>query len=262
MPSAPDNIARPFEVGEPRDTGEQLQLLTHKIDVLSQQVEHLYRRSMALEELKDELTHVARDAMGALQEELSEIEHEFNTEAITHLLRKLVRSTPRLIRLLQTLESMQDMADELGPLGKEMVRDLTDRLQHAEQRGYFRLLNGGLTIADQVAQNLTQEDIDRLAEQVPRLVGILKSLTEPRMLDIAGEVTGVLAAGEGERPAPVGIFGLLGAMRDPGVQAGLGVMVEILRRVAPSGDPERLTAGGTARPVASLPAETKPEPGE
>jgi uncharacterized protein YjgD (DUF1641 family) len=170
--------------------------------------------------------------MGALQVELSEVEHEFNTDAIVHLLRKAVRSTPRLIRLFETLETAQDLMDEVGPLSKEVVRDLVDRLQLWEERGYFRVARGGVQLLDRVAEHATEEDIAGLADNITRILDTVKQTTQPEMLQLARSAAGVLQKKNGGAPPPVGLFGMVKAMRDPEVQAGMGVLVELLRHVA------------------------------
>ena len=112
----------------------QLMAMDAKLDILTEQMGHLYRRTVALEELKDELMRIAKDGMAALTVELSEIEHEFNAEEIQHLLRKALRSTPRLIRLLDMLESVDGLVTEIEPLGKEVMKDLVCKLHTAEEK--------------------------------------------------------------------------------------------------------------------------------
>ena len=97
---------------EEASLAQQLALINRKLDVLGGQVQHLYERTVALEELKDELMPIARDAMGALANELQEMEHELNSEELVELARKLLRNTPTLIRALDRLESVDGLVAE------------------------------------------------------------------------------------------------------------------------------------------------------
>jgi uncharacterized protein YjgD (DUF1641 family) len=234
MSTAVATIAPAKEIAREPDQQELLLELNAKIDRLSQQVGHLYSRTMALEELKDELMVVARDAMAALRVELSDVEHEFNTEEITLLVRKLVRSTPRLIRLLEYLESIDGLVAEVEPLGKEVLRDLVDRLQLWEERGVFRLASGTLAAVDRIAQHSTQEDIDRLVGNVDRIIDTIKRLTQPEMLEMADNAARVLSSSDGHVPQAVGLWGLVRSLGDPEIQKGLGVLLTMLRQVGGS----------------------------
>ncbi|MBW2523296.1 MAG: DUF1641 domain-containing protein [Deltaproteobacteria bacterium] len=213
-------------------TEELLVALTRKVDELGVQVGHLYDRTLAMEELKDELVHIARDAMGALQVELGAMEHEFNTEEIVHLLRQLLRSTPRFIRLLERLESLDALTQELEPLSKEMVRDLVERLNTWEERGYFQLAQSLLQVVDRVAAHTSEDDLSWLADHVGPLLETAKQATRPEILNVAqGALTAVSEASREEGAAEVGLWGLAKASREPQVRRGLGLAVEVLRQV-------------------------------
>jgi uncharacterized protein YjgD (DUF1641 family) len=79
-----------------------------------------------------------------------------------------------------------------------------------------------------MAAETTQEDLDRLAENLMSIVGTVKRMTQPEMIAV---VNGALGALDTEHK-PVGIWKLLRSMRDPAVQEGLGVMLELTRQVA------------------------------
>ncbi len=212
------------------DLAAEVHALRATVGVLAEQVAYLHARARAVEELKDELVPVARDALSAVQGELVAMEHEFNSDEVVYLLRKLLRATPRFIWLLDRLESLAALAEELHPLVKDMARAGIERLDEAERRGYFRLLRGGLDLADRVATHYSQDDIDALSDNLVRILDTIKGFTQPRMLDLA---QGALAAvAEEQPPRRVSLWGLLRALRDPETQQGLGLTLELLRRVA------------------------------
>ena len=219
---------RPDEAPEGLDA--RLERLDRKLDRLGDQVGHLYQRTVAMEELKDELMPLARDAMGAMQEELGAIEHEFNSDEIAYLLRKVLRNTPRFIRFLDRLEALDGLMVELEPLSKEVLRGAVDTLQQAEDRGWFRLLRGGLGLMDEVAAHASDEDIQRLHDNVLALVDTVKQMTQPQMLTMANETLRVMQAPASHHR--VGVIGLMRALRDPEIQEGVGVLLELLRQTA------------------------------
>lgn len=226
---APLGVERVKGDGAP-DVATELARLNRRLDVMSSQIGHLYERTLAVEELKNELVPVMREMMGAARQELALIEEEVDSQLMAHLLRQVMRSTPRLIRLLEHLESLESLMDEVQPLGKDAVRAVVDLLQQAEDRGWLRLAQGGVDLFDRLASETSQQDIDRLADNVVTIVDTVKRMTQPEMLELVNQTFGALSP---EQEAPkIGLWKMMRAMRDPEVQQGLGVIVEMTRRMA------------------------------
>jgi len=221
----------PLSAPRDADLARELRRLNDRLDVLSGQVDHLYRRTLAAEELKDELVPVAKDVMAALRDKLGEMESEFNSEEVVHLLRKLLRSTPRFIRLLDHLESFESLVDDVQPLGRDMVRSTVETLQHAEDRGWFRMSKGAMDLFDRIASQTMQEDIDRLGDNLMLIINTVKRMTQPEMLTVANNALSTLDA-DHEAPPKVTFWRLLRSMREPEIQEGLGVLLEMTRQVA------------------------------
>jgi uncharacterized protein YjgD (DUF1641 family) len=214
------------------DPREELALLHAKLDTLGAQVQHLYQQAVALDELKRELVPLVRDGIGALGAELQTVEHEFNSQEILQLARKLLHNTPTLIRLLDRLESLDGLVGEVEPLGRHVVRDLIERLEQFEQRGYFRMLSGLAQLFERVAEHATQEDLDRLTDNIVPLVETLKRATQPQMVETVNRALSALEASQRNAVPRVGWWGLLRTLREPALQQGLGLLVETLRQVS------------------------------
>ncbi|MEM1416910.1 MAG: DUF1641 domain-containing protein [Myxococcota bacterium] len=88
--------------------------------------------------------------------------------------------------------------------------------------------------------------LHRLLELAPSLVGPLEALpVQTRTLHLLSTVNQAIEAAA-EAPPRKGAFGVLGALRDPDVQAALGVAIEVARRAGQAlrqGPPKELTAG-------------------
>ena len=211
---------------------EQLASINEKLDQLTAQVSYLHKRTRAFEELRDEMMPIARDAVHAVSEELMAIEHEFNSEEVIYLLRKLLRNTPRFIRLLDRLESLDGLTAELEHLGHDVVRTAITELEAMERKGYFQLLKGGLAVLDKIAAHYTQEDIDRLANNIVVVLETVDKLSSPDVLKMVGGSVDVIRGQGDDQPNPLGPWGMVKVMRDPEVQQGLGVMVQLLKQIS------------------------------
>lgn len=217
-------------VYEDPSTRDILLALTQKVDQLAFQVDHLYQRTVALEELKDELMHIARDGMTGLQQELSAIENEFNADEVGHLLRKLLRNTPRFIRMLDHLESIDGLLMELGPLGKEIMHGVVLRLQAWEEQGHFELGRKGIETLDQAAALARDGKLDWLSDRFEQLAALGEKATNPALLALAEELLTKLG-GQGPAPKRVGLFGMMRATRDHDVQRGLGLLLDVAKTI-------------------------------
>lgn len=224
-------MAMPHAHAMSTPTGDRMDAVEAKLDLLLEQVTHLNRRAIAMEELGSEGARIAKEALVVMQDELSDVEDQFNSEQLALLTRKLMRSTPRLIGMLDTLESVDSLMTEVGPLGKAVLADLIEHLQLAEERGYFRLLRGGMDLVDRVATHYTQEDIDKLSDNIVFILDTVKRMTQPEILGTVNQAIEVLD-NPGDDVQPMGLWGLMRAMRDPEIQNGVGVLMAVLRQVS------------------------------
>jgi len=214
----------------PRDVRDELAALNQKLDRLTDQVGHLYERTRAVEELKEEVMPLAKDGLAALQEELQDL--DVDGDQVVYLLRRLAQSTPRIIRVLDWLEAVDTLADELEPLSKEVMAGAVARLQEMEEHGHLRLLRGGYDLLDRVATHYDQEDVDKLSHNIVHILDTIKGATQPEVLQVANNALSVIHEVEGGTPPKVGLWGLVRAMREPEVQEGLGVLLQLLRQVS------------------------------
>jgi uncharacterized protein YjgD (DUF1641 family) len=141
------------------------------------------------------------------------MEHEFNSEEVVYLLRKLLRSTPRFVWMLDRMESFAEFVEELTPISRELMKSGIEWLDQAEKKGYFRIAKGAASFADRVGETYQQEDVEGLRANVVRIMD-----SALRGLD--------------QQPQPLSPWGLFRALRDPEIQEGMGVAVEVLRRVS------------------------------
>ena len=214
------------------DVREELRALNEKIDRLTDQIGFLHERTRVVNEFTTELMPIAKDAMAAVTDELVKHEQEFNTEELLHLVRRLLQSTPRFVWMIDQMESMAGLIEEGTPILKELMNTGIERLDEAERKGYFRLARGAAAMADQIGEHFDQKDIDALAGSFALMMDTVKKLTQPSMLAIAGAAAGALEGLDKRAPEPLSAWGMFKAMGDPDVQQGMGIMIDLLRKVA------------------------------
>lgn len=190
---------------------KELVELNQKMDALLIFMEDQQRRQRNFEELRDDMIPIANHMIKLTIDELAEIGTEFKSEDLLFLLKRLLRNTHLMIKLVDQLEAVMGLTEEAQILGKQMFNQVVEQLDQLEHKGYFQLAGEGLQVLDQVVEALEPEDIQKIGAS---LVGAAKSFSEPL-----------------PEKAP-STFSLLLQMNDPQVRLGLARTLNLLKSLA------------------------------
>ena len=94
---------------------------------------------------------------------------------------------------------MTDLIDVIGPLPRECLDTATQVLCELERKGYFGFSRSGLRIIDNIVTSFTEEDVDRLGENIVLILNTVKDLTQP---DIMNFVRTTISVVDGEVVKP------------------------------------------------------------
>jgi uncharacterized protein YjgD (DUF1641 family) len=191
---------------------KDLALLHEKIDHLTFQLDEQRKSQQAFNELKDDMIPIANHMIKLTIDELADIGTEFRGEDLLFLVKRLLRNTNLLIRLMDQLEGIMGMADEAQLLGKQVFSKTVEQLDEMERKGYFRLAGQGVNILDRIVTEVDEDEIETLGNTIVPMIKALGNgaSTEkvPSMLKIAKQ------------------------MNDPQVRIGLARMLDLLRSLA------------------------------
>lgn len=173
------------------------------------------------------------------------------SERVAALEAKIDRLQDQLALLLERQHRQQELVEELGPISREMMGVMTQRLADLEQRGYFEFGSGVLGVLDKVVTSYNGEELEELGESVVGILDTVKSLTQPEILRMAHEASAALREADDEAPmGPYGVF--KAASNDKDVRRGMAVMVSLLRHLGKGAktmsNKDRLKAVGPKRP--------------
>ena len=190
---------------------EELTQMNQKLDTLIVFMEEQQSRQLAMDELRDDMIPIANHMIKLTIDELAEIGTEFRSEDLLFLLKRLLRNTHLLIKLVDQLEAIMGFADEAQLLGKQVFNQMVEQLDQMEHKGYFALANEGINLLDQVVEQISPEDVQALGAT---MVASLKSLREPL-----------------PEKAP-SMLVLVREMNDPKVRIGLSRIVNVMKSLA------------------------------
>lgn len=226
-----------------------LQVLNQKLDLLTTQVAYLTEQARiaaqereARSDLVDTAMPIAREAMDIVTRELQEVQEEIRMDDLLRLSKKLLRHVPQLEMLLDQLDSLSDLLATIGPISREMITKLTELMDELDRKGYFAFARGGTRLVDNVVTSFTEEDVNRLSDNIVLILNTVKDMTQPEIMSFLRN-TLLLAEEEVSKPVSTSMLSILRQMQDPAVRRGLALTLRILRAIgvqSTNGQPARI----------------------
>jgi uncharacterized protein YjgD (DUF1641 family) len=215
--------------------------LIQKIDALTAQVAYLAEQARMAEqeresrsELLDTMIPISRDAMRLASEQISEVEEYLDPEDLIRLLKKLIRHAPAFETALDQLDSASDLVEVLGPIAKEGMGKATQVMDDLDRKGYVAFARGGMRMADNVVSSFTEEDVNRLGDNIVLILNTVKDMTQPEIMTFVRN-TLLVAEKEIEKPVDISYRALFNQIRDPAVRRGLALTMRVLHVVGAQG---------------------------
>jgi uncharacterized protein YjgD (DUF1641 family) len=211
--------------------------LNQKIDALTAQVAYLAEQAQIAErgrreraELMEDMYPIVKDGMRLATEQLSEVQDYVEIADLVRLLKKLVRHTPQFEMLLDQLDTVTDLMEVAGPISKEGMSKASEILAEMEHKGYFAFSRSGLKMVDNIVTSFSEEDVDRLGDNIVLILNTVKDMTQPEIMNFVRN-TLMVAEREVEKPVDISYGALMSQMRDPAVRRGLALTMRVLHVV-------------------------------
>ena len=188
--------------------------------------------SMDFDELKEDLSIIAKDMFNAAVEELNDVSPYFDTKDLVYLGKKLLRNTNNLSKMLDQVESLNDLAADLKPLSKQIFDEILDNLNKMDNKGYFIFAKEAFAILDTIITSFSVEDVRLLKENIVKILLTVKSMTQPDVLGSVNNALDFFKQMDIEIDKEITIGRLLKQMRDPEVKRGLYFMLEFVKNIS------------------------------
>ena len=206
--------------------------LIQRMDGLEAQIAPLAESARALGDLKEELAPRVNEAVNAMIAELADVEADFQLEDLVYLAKNAMRNVKNLNYTLDQLKNLIDFLVIAEPVLKTTVPQIIQYFDDMESKGVFRILAIGLEALKKIGSTYSTEQLQEIADGLVRLVGTLHKLMAPQALDLLDKAADLPASADMAGTKPVGLFGLMGALSEPKLKAGIGVALELTRGLA------------------------------
>jgi uncharacterized protein YjgD (DUF1641 family) len=206
--------------------------LIQRMDRLEAQIAPLAESAKAIGELREELAPRVNEAVHALIVALADVEADFQLEDLVHLAKNAMRNVKNLNFTLDQLKNLIDFLVIAEPVLKTTVPQIIYYFDDLDSKGVFRILITGLEVLKKIGSSYSSEQLQQIGDGLVRLVGVLHKLVAPEALDLLEKAADLPARTDVSGAKPVGLLGLVGALSDPKLKAGLGVALELTRGLA------------------------------
>jgi len=212
-------------------TATDLENIHKKLDYLTEYVEAQHKRQQEFDELKQDVIPIANHMIKLSIDELAEIGTEFQVEDLFFLLKRLLRNTGMLMRLVDMLEAGMDLTEELKPIGLQAFSDMVETLDRLEREGYFSFMREGWGIVERIVHEFTEDDVRALGNNIVAMLTTMRSMTQPEILGLANRaISAVQPSAEEEKD--VSTLALVRELSDPKVRRGMARMLNLLKALA------------------------------
>jgi tRNA 2-thiouridine synthesizing protein E len=135
----------------------------------------------------------------------------------------------RLAAMMERQRKQDALFDELRPMMSVMMREASRRLDAFEKRGHVEFVKELVKVGDRVLESYTADDVRQFGDAVIGILDTVRAMTQPEVLAVMGDAAELVA--EPERAEALGLVGMVRATGNSDVQRGMGVMMELLKKV-------------------------------
>lgn len=210
---------------------QQLQAIDKKLDLITEELAVVRRQRAELNELKEDLTLIAKDIFNTAIEELDDIAPFVQTGDFLHLLKKIVRNTNNITMLMTKFESGLDFFEDAKPVGKELFNDALEKLDEMDRKGYFQFMKELLNAADNVVGHFTVEDVRLLGDNVVTILETIKRLTQPDMLIAINNAVNIYQNLDPKDTPEYSIWKVMRELNTPEMKKGIGFIITFLKKI-------------------------------
>lgn len=204
-------------------------LILEKLGKIEAELAVMREAREPMDDLIRDLNPIMKQALYALIKEFKDVEDSFQLEDLLPLFKKLLVNVNNLTWALEALETIIDMWHTMEPMMKSALHNTVRYLGTLEQKGVFRTYEAMLEVRGKIAQHYGPEDIEAMGDSFVVLIGLLKKMSDPKMLELLEKLTDMPANIDLANAKPVGMFGVVGALSNSEVKDGIGVAMEMVK---------------------------------
>ena len=208
---------------------DRLAELDRKLDFIVEEISHLKRVRNSAEDLVADLTLVSKNAMEEAVEVLGSATPRPGN--IVYLAKTVLANARLIETALQQLQSASDFIQDAQPILRDLFGKAVAGSQVLKQKGYFGAATASLRVADALVSSHSAADWRQVEASVPRLVGALRELTRPEVLEALEAIIHGFGRVQATMDVDKSLFAIARDLHSPEARRGMAIFVEFLKVV-------------------------------
>ncbi|UCG27561.1 MAG: DUF1641 domain-containing protein [Bacteroidales bacterium] len=210
----------------------QIDEVNQKLDLVLHYVNEQRLKSERMEDLVTDVSIIGKDLFNTTVHELDNQGIELDIEEMKILVFKLIKNAGNFTKVLEMFENVTDFLKDAGPVAREVIIDLINKLHEFEQKGYFEFFKELYRVMDNIIVNYSEEDVRLLADNIVTILDTVKNLTQPEMLLAMNNAITIYKNLGMENIEEYSLFRALREMRSPEMKRGIGFIIAFLKNLS------------------------------
>jgi len=209
----------------------QLQSIDQKLNLITEELAVVRRQREELNELKQDITIIAKDLFSTAIDEFEDIAPFVQTGDFLHLLKKILQNTQNITMVMTKFESGLDFFADAKPVTKELFSTTLEKLDEFDQKGYFQFIKELLNVTDRVVGHFPEEDVKLLGNNIITILETVKELTQPEMLAAINNTVGIYKNLDPKDIPQYSIWKVMREINTPEIKRGIGFVITFLKKI-------------------------------
>lgn len=223
---------------ELKDIQLQLEEINSKLNFIMEEVELQKKHRLELQDFKEDIIRVIKDLYVTSLEELEQVHDYLKTGDILDFFKKFLRNINNLAKFLEQLENVRDFLKDFGPISKSLSKDLMNKLDEFDRKGYFEFMKEAQGILDNIVTSFTVDDVKALSDNIVTILNTVKNLTQPDMLTAINNAVNVYKKLDIEIKEDVSLLKLIKELNTLETKKALFYSIQFLKKLSTLNEPQ------------------------
>jgi uncharacterized protein YjgD (DUF1641 family) len=206
--------------------------LDRKLDFIVEEIANLKRMRNSAEDLLTDLSLVGMSAMkdAVVAPGMSDL----HPGEIASLLKTTLANVRPLEAALQQLQSASDFIQDAQPIVRDLMNKAVKASDSLERKGYLNAARAGFRVSDAFVRSHTAEDWMQVEASGPQLIGFLRELTKPEVLQALEAIIHGFGRVQATMDVNKSLFAIARDFNSAEARRGIAILVEFLKVVGAS----------------------------
>jgi uncharacterized protein YjgD (DUF1641 family) len=206
---------------------DRLEELDRKLDFIVEEIANLRRLRNNAEDLAADLSLVSKSVMRDAVQAFGTA--DLQPQEIVGLVKTVMANAQLFQTAIQQLQSVADFVHDAQPIVRDVMQKAIVTGETLWRKGYLDAASACARVAGAMAEAHSVADWQQVEQSVPRLIGFLRELTKPEVLQVLEAIIHGFGQVQSTMNVEKSTMTLVRDLNSVEARRGLAVMVEFLK---------------------------------